>query len=101
MKLKKDFECVLKDASGKVLTTFNAMQVGDPIYAAGFSSGVATSPKEMVIATESTYPFKAGKGKVVIDDKEWVISSVTPSIRRKLGSGIIKKPKCIYILNLE
>ena len=102
MKLKKDMECVLLDKkTGAEIFTFSAMQVGDPIFSAGYNGGTSTSPQNMAIATEAEYPYKPIENKVRIDGREWLLTNVTPSIRRKLGAGVAKKPKTIYILNLE
>ena len=102
MKLKKDLECELVDKkTGKKLFTFSAMQVSDPIYSAGYNGGASTSPQNMVIATEDIYPYKPLESKVLINGRDWSLMSVTTSIRRKLGAGVAKKPKTIYILSLE
>jgi hypothetical protein len=102
MKLTKDFRCVLKDKrTNAKLIEFDAMQVGDAIFGAGYAGNIASSPQDMTIATEFEYPFKAMENKVEINGREWVIASVTPSIRRKLGAGVAKKPKTVYVLRLE
>lgn len=102
MKLKKDLLCYLKDKrTGTFIHRFTAMQVGDAVFGAGYSGNISTSPQDMTIATDAEYDFKPMEHKVVIYGREWVIASVTPSIRRKLGAGILKKPKVVYILRLE
>lgn len=102
MKLKKDLLCYLKDKrTGVFIYRFTAMQIGDAIYGAGYSGNLSTSPQDMTIATDAEYDFKPLEHKVVINGHEWVIVSVTPSIRRKLGAGILKKPKIVNILRLE
>lgn len=102
LKLKKDFKCVLRDKMGNDLLTFSAQQVGDPVYNAGFEGGgVASASQNMTIMTEQDYDYNALQHYVYIDDKKWLITSVTPSIRRKLGAGMGAKSRVVYILALE
>jgi hypothetical protein len=103
LKLKKDFKCVLCDKkTGNSLLEFDAQQVGDPIYGAGFEGGgVASGNQAMTIMTEKKYQYNALQNNVMIDGKRWIITSVVPSVRRKLGAGIGTKVRNVYILTLE
>ena len=102
LKLKKDFECTLIDKLGNTLCVFDAQQVGDAIYNAGFEGGgVASGNQTMTIMTEYAYDYNSLKHNVMIDGRKWIITSVTPSIRHKLGARIGAKSKIIYILALE
>ena len=102
LKLKKDFKCVLRDKMGNDLLTFYAQQVGDPVYNAGFEGGgVASASQSMTILTETQYDYNSLQHNVIIDGKKWIITSVTPSVRRKLGAGIGAKSRVVYLLALE
>lgn len=101
--IKADFKCVLHDKkTGKDLFEFDAQQVGDPVYTAGFEGGgVASGNQSLTIATDKEYAYKAHQHHIIIDERKWIITSVTPSIRRRLGAGFGAKPRVIYILGLE
>ena len=103
LKLKKDFTCVLLDKkTGADLFEFTAQQVGDPIFGAGFEGGgIASGNQSMTIITERNYQYNALQHNVLIDDRKWIITSVVPSIRRKLGAGVGTKVRKVYILTLE
>ena len=103
LKLKKDFKCTLLDKkTGTSLLDFYAQQVGDSVYGAGFEGGgVASVNQAMTIMTETKYNYNALQHHVLIDDRKWIITSVTPAMRRKLGAGMAVKTRNIYILTLE
>lgn len=114
-KLKKDFECILRDANtGEDLLTFYAQQVGDPNYTAGFEGGGVASGSQSfsILVDKAYYPdttpvdnlaeiLNPLEQEVIIDGNKWLLTSVSPSIRRRLGAGWARKPKTVYILNLE
>lgn len=114
-KLKKDFECTLREIkTGQDLLRFTAQQVGDPTYSADFvGGGVASGSQSFSILVEKAYDAKNDvvyplddkfipfKHAVIINGKQWILTSWMPSIRRKIGAGWANKPKVVYILNLE
>ena len=115
-KLKKDFECVLRDANTKQdLLTFTAQQVGDPVYSAEFEGGgVASGSQSFSIMLDKAYDcirqenvymldefFNPLEQEVIINGRKWILTSWFPSIRRRIGAGWAAKPKAVYVLNLE
>lgn len=102
LKLKKDWSCVLRDSdTGKDLLTFTAQQLGDIVDSAGFEGGnVASSSQTAMIQTETSYDYKPYEHKVIANGREWVITSVIPSVRRKHGAGLCNRPRVVYTLNL-
>jgi hypothetical protein len=101
IKKKKDFSCILHDTkTNEDIGIFNAQQIGEPLYSAGFvGGGVASALQSLTIMTEKKFDYKPLQHTVIIDGKSWILTSYTPSIRRKLGANNGKK--IIYILNLE
>ena len=115
-KLKKDFECVLREIkTGIDLLRFTAQQVGDPNYSADFvGGGVANGSQSFSILVDKAYDIETDevvhklddrltplKHAVIINGHQWILTSWTPSIRRKMGAGWAAKPNTVYILNLE
>jgi hypothetical protein len=102
-KLKKDFECILRDTdTGKDLLAFTAQQVGDPLFSAGFEGGgVASASQNMTIETETKFDYVPYKHEVYVDGKRWTLTSFYPSIRRRHGAGWARKPRAVFVLNLE
>ena len=103
LKIEKDFKCELIDKkTGVVLFEFDAQQDGDTLYDAGFEGGgVASGNQSMTIMTEKAYEYRAFQHHVRIDDVLWLITSVRPAVRRKLGAKIGTKKRFKYILALE
>ena len=103
LKIKKDLECVLFDPDTNTnLITFTAQQVGNADYSASFvGGGVASSSQSLTIETELKYDYKPLRHQVIIEGKQWLITSFYPSIRRKLGGGTLHKIRKVYVLNLE
>lgn len=103
LKLKKDFKCVLLDKkTGASLLEFYAQQVGNAVYGAGFEGGgVASGNQAMTIMTETPYAYNSLQHHIMIGDKKWILTSVTPSMRRKLGAKMGVQSQNIYILTLE
>ena len=103
LKLKKDFSCVLTDKkTGKTLCTFDAQQVGDETISAGYVGGnVASGSQSMTVMTEHKFDYKPYDQYVTIEGKRWVLTSFTPSVRRRLGAGVCTAKRYVYILNLE
>ena len=115
LKLKKDFECVLRDANtGEDLLTFYAQQVGDPNHTASFvGGGVASGSQSFSILVDQAYQpdntpvdnlaeiLNPLEQEVIINGHKWLLTSFAPSIRRRLGAGWANKPKTVYVLNLE
>ena len=103
LKIKKDFRCILVDKkTGANLLEFNAQQVSNAVYGAGFEGGgVASGNQAMTIMTETKYDYSALQHHIFIDGKKWILTSVTPAMRRKLGAGMCVKSQNIYILTLE
>ena len=103
LKLKKDFSCVLQDKkTGQTLCTFDASASGDAIFSAGFEGGgIASAGQSFTIFTENPYTYKPFQHEVVIEDRKYLITSVIPSMRRKIGAGNGTKPRRVYIISLE
>ena len=103
LRLKKDYKCVLLDKkTGANLLEFYAQQVGDSVYGAGFQGGgVASGNQAMTIMTETAYAFNPLQHQIMIGDKKWMLTSVTPAMRRKLGARMGVQSQNIYILALE
>jgi hypothetical protein len=103
MKLEKDFKCQLFDKkTGAVLLEFDAQQDGDAVFNVGFEGGgVGSGSQAMTIMTKQAYDYKAYQHQVLIDGTKWIITSVRPSVRRKLGATIGKNKRHVYILTLE
>ena len=103
MALEKDCKCTLIDKkTGAVLLEFDAQQDGDALYSAAFEGGgVASGGQAMTIVTRKAYEYKALQHHVVIDGVQWLITSVRPSVRRKLGASMGAKKRFNYILTLE
>ena len=114
-KFKKDYECILRDVNtGKDLLTLYAQQVGDPSYLAGFEGGgVASGSQNFTILVYQAFDeegsiveglddiLNALEQEVIIDGHKWLLTSWNPSIHRRLGAGWARKPKKVYVLNLE
>ena len=114
-KLRKDFECVLRDANtNKDLLTFSAQQIGDPTYTAGFvGGGVASGSQSLSILVDKAYfldntpvekldeILNPLEQQVVINGHPGILTSWLPSIRRRMGAGWAANPKTVYVLNLE
>ena len=102
-KLKKDFTCILRDKkTGRELITFGAMASGNAVFSAGFEGGgIASASQSFTIFTEEKYDFKPLQHEVIIDGHTYLLTSLTPSIRRKLGAGSYTRPSVVNILNLE
>ena len=115
-KLEKDFFCTLRNVNtGEDLLTFFAQQVGDPNFSASFvGGGVASGSQQLVLLVEKAYDCKRDytvtnlqeylnplEQEVIIDGHKWLLTSFTPSIRRKLGAGWARSFKSVYLLNLE
>lgn len=103
LKLKNDFTCILRDKkTGSELLTFSAMANGDAVFSANFEGGgVASSSQAQTIFTETKFDYKSYQHEVIIDDVTYLIVSVQPSMRRRIGSGAWVKPRAVYILTLE
>jgi hypothetical protein len=102
LKLRKDLQCTLQDKNGTALLEFSAQQVGDAVYNAGFEGGgVASGSQMLTIMTACAYDYNPLKHHVIIDGRKWIITSVTPTIRHKLGARIGAKTHTIYVLALE
>ena len=103
LKLKKDWSCVLRDFNtGKDLLRFDAQQIGDAVDSAAFEGGnIASASQYATIQTETKYEYKAYQHYVIANDRQYVITSVTPSIRRKHGAGSHNRPRIVYTLVLE
>ncbi len=103
LKLKKDWSCVLRDCNtDKDLLTFDAQQIGDTVDGAGFEGGnIASASQFATIQTETKYDYKAYQHYVIANGRQYVIASVTPSIRRKHGAGKHNRPRVVYTLILE
>ena len=103
IKVKKDFNCILYDCNkGKEIDHFTAQQVTDENYGASFvGGGIASGSKAMSIMTEKRIEFEPLRYKIFIDGDSWMLTSVVPSKRRKLGSNVWRKTKTVYVLNLE
>ena len=103
MKLEKDFKCQLFDKkTGAVLLEFYAQQDGDAVFNAGFEGGgVSSGSQAITIITKKAFDYKAYQHQVLIDGVTWIITSVRPSVRRKLGATIGNKKGYVYILTLE
>lgn len=100
--VKAELECILRDKkTGADLLTFAAQSVSDPVFEAGFEGGgVASGNQSWTIKTEAQFDFKAHQHNLLIDGRQWLIVSVTPSARKRLGAGFAAKPRFIYILDL-
>jgi hypothetical protein len=103
LKLKKDWSCILRDCNtGKDLLTFDAQQVGDTVDSAAFEGGnIASASQYATIQTETKYDYRAYQQYVIANGRQYVIASVTPSIRRKHGAGLHNRPRTVYTLTLE
>lgn len=101
LKLKTDFVCTLIDKrTGEDIAQFNATASGDAVFSAGFESGgVASASQSRAIFTTKKLDFKPLSQEVVIDGRTYLLTSVMPSIRRKLGAS--GKPRIVYVLTLE
>ena len=100
LKLKKDFECVLQDETGKELLKFSAQQAEDEMETVDFvGGGIASGSQTLKIITEKNFLFKANEHRVIVDGRMYVLANVVPSLRRKLGAKMGKKH--VYILDLE
>lgn len=114
-KFKKDYECILRDANtGEDLLTLYAQQVGNPSYLAGFEGGgVASGSQNFTILVYQAFDMEGSiveslddilnalEQEVIIDGHKWLLTSWNPSIYRRLGVGWARKPKTVYLLNLE
>ena len=103
LKLKNDFSCVLRDKkTGSELLTFSAMATGDAVFSAAFEGGgVASSSQNRTIFTETKFDYKPYQHEVIVDGVTYLIVSVVPSMRRRMGAGTWVKPRAVYILTLE
>lgn len=103
LKLKKDFFCTLYDKKdGVQLGKFYAQASGDAVFSAGFEGGgVASASQSLTIFTEKQLDFKPFIQEVEIASRKYLLTSVVPSIRRKIGAGMGTKPRIVYILTLE
>ena len=101
LKLRKDFKCILVDKkTGNSILSFDAQQVGDKLVGAGFEGGgVASGNQSCTIQTEKNYPFNAFQHEVHIEGVKYIIASVRPSMRKKMGA--FGKSTPVYILDLE
>lgn len=103
LKVKKDFKCILFDCKKEqAVDSFTAQQVNDENYSAAFvGGGIASGAKAMSIMTEKKIDFEPLRYKIYIDEDSWMLTSVIPSKRRKLGSNTWRTSKTVYILSLE
>ena len=117
MKFKKDYECILRDSNtGDDLLIMYAQQVGNQSYGAGFEGGgVASGSQSFTILVYQVFTPTYGaedlsklaeilnplEQNVVIDGRNWLLTSYSPNIMRRMGAGWANKPKTVYLLNLE
>ena len=101
LKLRTDYHCILVDKkTGNSILSFEAQQVGDAVLNASFEGGgVASAGQMMTIQTEREYKYNSLQHEVNIDGKTWIITSVRPSIRKRVGA--FGKSKCVWVLDLQ
>ena len=101
LKLRTDYHCILVDKkTGNSILSFEAQQVGDAVLNASYEGGgIASAGQTMTIQTERQYPYNSLKHEVRIDGNNWIISSVRPSIRKKVGS--FGKSVTVWVLDLQ
>lgn len=102
IKMRKDVSCVLKDRTGKELCAFTAQISGSPSIDASFvGGGVASASQYLTLVTEKAFDYKPFLHDIDVDGKTYRLTSVSKSVRRRLGSLPKSKSTLVYILNLE